>query len=98
MDSDTEVIESENEGVENEVLHPERKRYFLRNLPSVNCSDKLSTWHYMGSKNLIDGFNKLHNDEKSYINVVNAITSSVKPTPPTNIVTNETILTQYIIK
>ena len=40
----------------------------------------------------------VHSVAKSYINVVNAITSFVKPTPPTNIITKETILTQYIIK
>ena len=48
--------------------------------------------------NLIFGSNELHSVVKSYINVVNAIASFVKPTPPTDIITNKTILTQYIIK
>ena len=47
--------------------------------------------------NLIVGSNELHSVEKSYINVVNAITSFFKLTPPTNIITNKTILTQYSI-
>ena len=49
-------------------------------------------------KNLIVGFNELHSVAKAYVNIVNAIPTFVKPTPPTNIVTNETILTQYITK
>ena len=52
----------------------------------------------MGWNNLIVGSNKIHSVEKTYVNVVNAITSFVKPTLPTNIITNETILTQYSIK
>ena len=52
----------------------------------------------MGWNNLIVGSNELHSDEKAYINVVNAITSFLKLTPPTNIITNKTIMTQYIIK
>ena len=52
----------------------------------------------MGWKNLIVGSNELHSVEKSYINVVNAITSFVKLTTPTNTTTNETILTQYRTK
>ena len=52
----------------------------------------------MGWNNLIVGSNELHSVAKSFINVVNAITFFVKPTPPTNIITNETILIQYSIK
>ena len=52
----------------------------------------------MGWNNLIVDSNEIHSVAKSYVNVVNDITSFVKPTPPTNIITNETILTQYIIK
>ena len=52
----------------------------------------------MGWNNLIVGSNEIHSVEKSNINVVNAITYFVKPTPPTNIITNETILNQYSIK
>ena len=42
--------------------------------------------------------NELHSVAKAYINVVNAIASLVKQTPPTNIITKNTILKQYIIK
>ena len=35
---------------------------------------------------------------KAYVNVVNDITYFIKPTPPTNIITNETIMNQYSIK
>ena len=52
----------------------------------------------MGWNNLIVGSNEIHSVAKAYVNVVDSITSFVKPTPPTNIITNETILTQYIIK
>ena len=48
--------------------------------------------------NLIVGSNELHSVAKAYVNIVNAIAFFVKPTPPTNIITNMTILTQYIIK
>ena len=52
----------------------------------------------MAWNNLIVGSNEIHSVAKDYVNVVNAITSFVKPTPPTNIITNETIRTQYSIK
>ena len=52
----------------------------------------------MGWKNIIVGSNELYSVEKAHVNVVNAIASFVKPTPPTNIITNKTILTQYRIK
>ena len=52
----------------------------------------------MGWNNLIVGSNEIYSVEKSYINVVNAITYFVKPTPPNNIITNKTIMTQYSIK
>ena len=48
--------------------------------------------------NLIVGSNEIHSVAKSYIDVVNAITSFVKPAPPTKIITNDTILMQYNIK
>ena len=44
--------------------------------------------------NLIVGSHALHNAEKSHVNVVNDIDTFVEPTPPTNIIKNETILTQ----
>ena len=97
VDSETEGVESDNEGVYNKVLHHERKGYILRNPPNVNYSDKRSTRLSMGWNNIIVGSNELHSATKAYINVVNAINYFVKPTTPTNIITNETILTQYII-
>ena len=42
--------------------------------------------------------NEIHSVAKAYINAVNDIEKHFKPTPPTNIITNETTLTQYIIK
>ena len=52
----------------------------------------------MGWNNLIVGSNELHSVAKNYVNVANAIATFVKPNPPNNTITNETILTQYIIK
>ena len=52
----------------------------------------------MGWNNLIIGSNEIHSVAEAYINVVNNITSFVKPTPTTNIITNNTILTQYSTK
>ena len=51
----------------------------------------------MGWNNLIVVSNEIHSLEKSYVNVFNYITSFVKPTPLTNIITNDAILMQYII-
>ena len=55
-------------------------------------------WQSMGCNNLIVISNELHSVAKAYANVSNAISVFIKPTPPTNIITNETILTQYSIK
>ena len=52
----------------------------------------------MGWSNLVDGARDLHNVVMSHVNVVNAIDTFVGPTPPTNIIKNETILNQYSIK
>ena len=52
----------------------------------------------MGYNNLIVGSNEIHSAAKAYIKVVNAISSFTKSTPTTNIITNNTILTQYSIK
>ena len=52
----------------------------------------------MGWNNLIVVSNEIHSVAKSYVNVVNDITYFVKPTPPTNIITNGNILSQYSIK
>ena len=98
MDSETEVVDSDNERVDNTVLPPERKWYSLRNPLGVNYSDKRATRISMVWNNLIFGSDELHSVAKAYINVVNAITSFVKPTPPNSIITNETILNQYSIK
>ena len=48
--------------------------------------------------NLIVGSNELHSVAKDYVNFGNAISIFVKPNQTTNIITNETILTQYRIK
>ena len=91
-------MDSDNEGVYNKVIPPDRKVYSLKNPPNVNYSDKRATCRYMGWNNLIVGSNELHSVAKSYINVANDIAYFVKPSPPTNIITNETIMTQYRIK
>ena len=52
----------------------------------------------MGWNNLIICSNELHSVEKSSVNIVNDIDTFVKNTPPTNIITNVIIPTQYIIK
>ena len=92
VDSGSEEVDSDYEGLENEVLTPERKGYSLMNTPNVNYSDKISNRLSMGRNNIIVGSNEPHSIKKAYINVVNAITYFVKQTPPTNIITNETIL------
>ena len=97
MESETEGADSENEVLDNKVLPPERKGCSLRNPPNINYSDKRATWSSMGSNNLIVGSNELHSVAKAYFNVVNDIATFVKPTPPTNIITNDTILMQYSI-
>ena len=52
----------------------------------------------MGWINLLVGDLALQNVAKTYVNVFNSITTFVEPNPPTKIITNEVILTQYIIK
>ena len=52
----------------------------------------------MGRNHLIVGSHALQNITKYYVNIVNFISTFSDPNPPTNINTNETILTQYIIK
>ena len=83
--------------MDNAVLPPDRKWYSLRSPPNVNYSDKRSTRLSMGWNNIIVGSNEIHSVAKYYINVVNVIYSFVKPTPPTNILTNKTILKKYSI-
>ena len=94
VDSENEGVESDSEGVENEVLTSDRKGYSLKNHHNGNYSDKRDTRRSMECNNLIVGSNELHSVTKAYVNIVNAIDTFFKPTPPTNIITNETILTQ----
>ena len=99
-------MDAENEGVENggrvtiyaNDLPPERKGYFLQNPPNINYNDERDNQRSMGRRNLIVGARDLQNVAVAYVEVVNTITTFVEPTPQTNILKNETILTQYIIK
>ena len=95
VDSVIEGVESENKVLDNKVLTPERKGYILSNPPNISYSDKRATRRCMTWNNLTVGSNELHINLKVNINVVNSIASFVKPTPTTNIITNETILMQY---
>ena len=91
-------MESYNEVVDREVPPLQRKGYSLRNPPNVNYINIRATRISMGWNNLIVGSNEIHSFAKSYINVINDITTFVKPTRPTTSITNKTILTQYSIK
>ena len=51
----------------------------------------------MGWSNPIVGDCALHKFSKTYVNVVNTITTFIELTTPTTIITNDTILTQYSI-
>ena len=95
-------MDAENEGVENyggvtmnsEALPPDWKVYNLCNPPTINYNDKRSNQRTMVCSNPIIGTRDLHNVSMAYVNDVNAINTFVEPTPPTNIITNYTILTQ----
>ena len=87
-------MKSYNEGVDNEALPHERKGYRVRNPTNVKYSEKRATRSFMGRNNIIFGYNELHSVTKSYANVVDAIAYFFKLTPKTNIITNDTILTQ----
>ena len=52
----------------------------------------------MVQSNLIVCACALHNTTKFYVNVVNAIATILETSTSTNIITNETTLTQYSIK
>ena len=91
-----EGVDSENEGVENEVLPPDQKVYHLHNPSTIKYNSGRSNWISMGWSNRIVGSHAFPNVVKTYINVINTITTFVEPIPPTNITTNETILNQYI--
>ena len=84
--------------MEKNVLLPEQKIYRLWNPPIIKYNDRRDNWRPMGWSNLIFGSHDLHNVAKTHVNVVNDITTFDYPTRPTNIITNETILAQYIIK
>ena len=93
-----EGLDSETERVDNEVLPPEQKGCHLFNPPTINYNDGRSNQQSMGWINLVGGHHAFHNVAKTYANIINAIATFVEPTPPTNIITNETFLTQYSIK
>ena len=98
MDAENEVVDSENDGAENDILPPEQKGHCLRNPTTINYNGGRANHNYMVGRNMIIGSHSLQNFSKAYVNIVIDITTFVEPTPPTNIITNDTILTQYIIK
>ena len=56
MDSETERVDSDNEGVEKKVLTPERKGYIIRNPPNgINNIDIgfCNTVYFIGANNEI---------------------------------------------
>ena len=81
-----------------EVLHPEKKLYWLRNPPTIKYDDGRDNWVSVDWNNIIVGSNDLHSVTKAYVNDVNDISTFVELTTPTNIITNETILTHYSFK
>ena len=48
MGTETEVMDSGNEVVENKVQPPDQKGYSLSNPPNVKYSNIGDTWRYMG--------------------------------------------------
>ena len=70
----------------------------LQNHPTIKYNDGRANWISMGWSNLIFVSHALHNVSKAYVNAVNSMSTFVEPTPPTNIIKYETILTQYSIK
>ena len=90
------------EGVENRygvtidanALSYEKKGYHLQYPSNINYNYEIETRSSVLWINLVTGSRTLHNTA----NALNAITNFVELTPPTNIITNETILTQYNIK
>ena len=91
-------MDSENEGVDNEILPPEKKGYSLRNHPTKNYNYGRPNQRSMGWNDLVIGSHAPHSVVKAYVNVINDISNFVEPNPPTNIITNETILNEYSIK
>ena len=94
VDAENERLDSENEGLENYVLTPHQKGYFLQNTNTINYNYGISNRRSMGWSNLIVGFYAIHNVAKDYVNVLNDIVTFVEPTRPTNIITNDIILIQ----
>ena len=96
MNSENEVVHNDGGvNINTDALTTEETVYLIRNSPTINYNDKRVNQRAIGWINLIVGAWSLHNILKAY---VNAITNFVEPNPPTNIVTNDTILTQYSIK
>ena len=73
MDSETEIMDSDNELVDKKFLPPEIEGYILSNPPNVNYINKISNCRSMGWNNLIVGSNALHSVVKAYAKVVNDI-------------------------
>ena len=106
MNAENEGVHSENRGVENygrvtinfDALPPHQQLHHPWNTPTISSSDERDNRCSMGWINLIVGAHALHNFAKAYANVINDTTTFVEPNPPTNIITNESFLTQYSIK
>ena len=84
--------------VNDDALNTDKYIYCLRNPLNINYNDERSNQRSMGWSNLIGGSRDLHSADIGYVNVVNTIANFVEPTLSNNIITNETILTQYRIK
>ena len=103
--TENEVVDADSEGVDNDggvtsdvvALPPEWKVYCLRRPTNINYNDESFNLFSIWWSNLIVGARALYNVAKAYVNVLNDIATFVEPTPPTNIILNETILTQCSI-
>ena len=85
MDSETEGVDSYNEGVYKKFLTPEIKEYILRNPLNVNYIDKRVTRLSMGWNNLIVSSNKIHinpSHPPTLISKINMTTMALKLTLP----------------
>ena len=74
--------------MENEVLPPEQKGNVLQNPINVNCNYGRSNKRSIGWNNLIVGSYAILDVAKAYVNVFNYISTFLKPTAPTNVITN----------
>ena len=70
VDSETEVMDSDNEGVDNKVLPPDQKGCSLSNPLNFNYSGKIATRRSIRRKNLIVVSNEIHSDAKYDANVL----------------------------